>query len=94
MLKKTLFATAAALTVGIGAIAVTATPAAAHVSFGFYFGAPYYSYYQPYYYPRPYYYQPYYYQPYYYYYNHPRYVYPRYSYRPYYLYRHDYYDRY
>ena len=50
MFKKTLFAAATALVVGVGAIAATSTPAAARPFFGFYFGAPC-CYYQPYYYP-------------------------------------------
>jgi hypothetical protein len=91
MLKQSLFATATAVAVSLGAIAATSTPAAARPYFGFYFGGPC-CYYQPYYYNyyQPYYYRPYYYRPYYYnYYNN----YPRYNYRPYY-YRRDYDNRY
>ena len=68
MFKKTIYATAAALTVGIGAIVATAAPAAADYTSG-YIGAAYYGYgYGCGYYQRcyPLYYRPYYYRPHYY----------------------------
>jgi hypothetical protein len=84
MFKKTIYAAAAALTVGIGAIAATPSPAAADYTSG-YIGAAYYGYgygcgyYQRCY--RPYYYRPYYYRPHYYGY-YPRYYQHYYGYYP------------